>query len=636
MEEHRQSTDRNAGLIPSEVSIPDGYLAIRVLSERNGSWVYLARNQNAEHCCLKIQKLAVPASLDEILETRSALVRISESSGFVRIRKWGHCKKTLAVWEELDLADDLVSGKAFDPSNEQTYTPLTLAAYVRENGSVPTIQIIEWGIQISRALVKLHESGMFHRDIKPVNILIQRGQCVIADYGSVGKAGSSIEFPGTEGYVPPDGMGSAALDVFALGRSLYEAWTGLDRFQFPSLPKGLVDSPNWKTHGWQLNKILSEAADKRVSHRIPTAKILLEKLEIALKPKRTISRRKLIAGFAYAAIGTGGFYIWKSLPPYKAVWKRLPPERFGYEQFHASELTCDWKNKILYSIHSDTRASVVQAYDLKTFTHREYSFPTTKQPLNFGVYLNEVDELWSAEHVSGKISRFISSSKSVLRYERPDLEFSGFTGRPYFNPITNRVGHFAGYGNFRCHSQRHEFNASSQEWILIKEDSQSIPSPRCFDSQTSFVARRNAGNPSLIVYGGIGNATGKQYDRMPALKWYDGKFYPLNDLWELDFRSNQWRQLLGLQSFNPTALKSIVCHDSTDSILFLTGSEPGNPREAKFYRTSGRTGEIPIPIPNLGERIELFRCWCLIQNPETQDLWVFADEGVYSVTLKAA
>jgi hypothetical protein len=43
--------------------------------------------------------------------------------------------------------------------------------------------------------------------------------------------------------------------------------------------------------------------------------------------------------------------------------------------------------------------------------------------LNFGVYLEEVDELWAAEHVTGKISRFVASSKTVLRYDKPDLGF---------------------------------------------------------------------------------------------------------------------------------------------------------------------------------------------------------------------
>jgi hypothetical protein len=34
--------------------------------------------------------------------------------------------------------------------------------------------------------------------------------------------------------------------------------------------------------------------------------------------------------------------------------------------------------------------------------------------------------------------------------------------------------------------------------------------------------------------------------------------------------------------------------------------------------------------------IPLFRCWTLLVEPDTQDFWVFADEGVFAVSVRPA
>ena len=609
--------------------LPQGYKTLRILSERHGSWVYLAVNPGQRPCCLKVQRLAHAAAVDSMAENRTLLSSLCSKGAFIGLKGWGIEQTQSIVWEELELADDAISGKPFFAGDVDHYTPLTLAAYVRENGPVPTQLLVQWAIGLAEALAKLHEAGLYHRDIKPANLLICRGNCVIADYGSVGAAGSSIEFPGTEGYVPPDGMGSPALDVFALGRTLYEAWTGLDRFQFPSLPPRIFEASDWQTHGWQLNQILSEAAEKRPSHRIPSAEVLLGRLQAAKTPRGRLSRRKVIAGAAAMVAGGIGAYIYKSLPPFKAVWKRLPPKRFGYEHFYASELTCDWKNKLLYSIYTDARATFVQSINLNTFKHEEYSFPPMKHTIAGGVFLESVEQVWGVENVTGNLVRFDPNQKTVSVVDEHPLNFLGFTGKCYINTVSKRVGQFGGYGDFKCHNQRREFDVSNNEWILAQEESHQLPYPRNPDL---FLCRSKQSD-KIILFGGNGNVSGKQSDRVPSLKGYNGKYYPLNDLWELDFKSNQWRQLLEPQKFNPTGLKAIICHKPSDSILFLTGSESGRPQPAQFHRSSGRVGEVPKPLPNEGESIEMFQYWCVLVNPENEQLMVFADEGVFEVSI---
>ena len=52
------------------------------------------------------------------------------------------------------------------------------------------------------------------------------GRPKLADIGLVTDASDARSFVGTEGYLPPEGPGTPAADIFALGKGLYEAPSG--------------------------------------------------------------------------------------------------------------------------------------------------------------------------------------------------------------------------------------------------------------------------------------------------------------------------------------------------------------------------------------------------------------------------
>ncbi len=74
-----------------------------------------------------------------------------------------------------------------------------------------------------------------HRDVKPSNVIFVNGRPKLADIGLVTDASDQCSIVGTEGYLPPEGPGTPQADIFALGKVLYEAVTGMDRREFPEL-----------------------------------------------------------------------------------------------------------------------------------------------------------------------------------------------------------------------------------------------------------------------------------------------------------------------------------------------------------------------------------------------------------------
>jgi WD40 repeat protein len=141
---------------------------------------------------------------------------------------------------------------------------------------------------LARALGSLHANGLVHRDIKPSNIVVVGGVPKLADVGLVAAASEGLTFVGTEGFVPPEGPGAPAADVFSLGKVLYELATGLDRQDFPRLPPNLSAWPDRRSL-LELNEVLLRACEPIATNRFGNASTLLDEL-LLLQAGKSVRR----------------------------------------------------------------------------------------------------------------------------------------------------------------------------------------------------------------------------------------------------------------------------------------------------------------------------------------------------------
>ena len=226
----------------------------------------------------------------------------------------------------MELGDDVLTGREINPIE---YEARTLRSDTKRalGKRLETDHCIDVGVRLAEALRHLHDHGLAHRDVKPANVIFVGGKAKLADIGLVATRGQRT-FVGTEGFVPPEGPGSAQADVYSLGKVLYEIATGKDRMDFPELPDEMPSKAERKR--WlALNQIICETCEPQLSkRRISTAGELADALRRLQDGKRRRRRRPVGAFFATLLIagvlGQGAWEVLKSSP-----WARFddrPPE----------------------------------------------------------------------------------------------------------------------------------------------------------------------------------------------------------------------------------------------------------------------------------------------------------------------
>lgn len=148
----------------------------------------------------------------------------------------------------------------------KTYRPDTLGNRLA-TGSIkldPLLKIIN---PLLDGLEVLHKSGLVHHDIKPENIIFVEGTPKLSDVGLV--SGTTHGSAGTPGFVPkiltgdvPGIHPSNYTDLYAMGKVIYCALTGLDAKEFPIWPSAML-SPAYRAINHFLLNVCSENPQER-------------------------------------------------------------------------------------------------------------------------------------------------------------------------------------------------------------------------------------------------------------------------------------------------------------------------------------------------------------------------------------
>ena len=272
--------------------VPDHDL-LRCIGKGAYGEVWLARNVIGTYHAVKIvyhNDFSTTASYAREFKGIQRYMPISlNHAGLVHILHTGRNDEAGYYYCIMEAGDDELAGQSINP---ETYSPRNLAKDLRKRGKIPVDECVSMTLTLADALDFLHQHRLIHRDIKPSNIIFVNAVPKLADIGLVtdmGGTGKTMTYIGTDGYIAPEGPGTAAADIYSLGKVMYEASMGRDREQFPELPTSLADRTD-SAALVQLNSIILKACEENVGKRYQSASELRADLldlqrRFALPPK---------------------------------------------------------------------------------------------------------------------------------------------------------------------------------------------------------------------------------------------------------------------------------------------------------------------------------------------------------------
>ncbi len=197
----------------------------------------------------------------------------------------------------------------------------SLAGRLTAQGTLELKEILRIGMQAAAGLAAAHEQGLVHRDVKPANILLEKGieRAVLTDFG-LARAADDVTLTrwgviaGTPQYMSPEQARGEPLDgrsdLFSLGCVLYEMATGVSPFRTDSMLatlRRLVDdapqsmaSIHPELPPWFI-AIVDRLLEKNPAARFNSAKEVSELLEGCLAHVQQPQNVPLPAGLAVPA-----------------------------------------------------------------------------------------------------------------------------------------------------------------------------------------------------------------------------------------------------------------------------------------------------------------------------------------------
>ncbi len=253
----------------SDPQLPAGFRLLRRLGTSPLSEVFLVRDPGGEQRALKLLRPSV-ASDPRVLERwRREQQLLKEIDHPNLVRSFGE----LQVEDRPGLLLEFIEGASLRDRLRQ--------------GALEWEQAARIGVQVARALERIHRHGAVHRDVKPHNVLLDpRRGAVLADLGLVrrredptltrqGAALGSPAYMSPEQARDPSESGPQA-DVYSLGATLHHALSGKP----PFLGSGV---------GEVIHRVL-HLEPEPLPERVPEPLVRVLELAMAKEPPRRYSR----------------------------------------------------------------------------------------------------------------------------------------------------------------------------------------------------------------------------------------------------------------------------------------------------------------------------------------------------------
>ncbi len=185
---------------------------------------------------------------------------------------------------------------------------ITLKEYIDEKRILPWREAVDYAVQIAKGLEQAHKNSIIHRDIKPHNIIMNKGGVLkVTDFG-IARANVQATMTcedtaiGSVHYISPEqargGYTDERSDIYSLGIVLYEMLTGKVPFDSERpvtvAIMHLQDKPvppreHNITIPLPLEKVVLKAMSKEVLGRYSTVSEMIKDLEEILKdPSREV------------------------------------------------------------------------------------------------------------------------------------------------------------------------------------------------------------------------------------------------------------------------------------------------------------------------------------------------------------
>lgn len=222
----------------------------------------------------------------------------------------------------MELGDDFHTGVEINPVEYEART-LRSDLVTADGAPIDIDFCLDVAARLADALAYLHVRDLAHRDVKPANVIFVGGKAKLADIGLVAPRDQRT-FVGTEGFVPPEGPGSAQADLYSLGKVLYEMMTGKDRLQFPELPDELPQGDKRKL--WlSMNQLICDVCEPKKSKRTIITAIAfsdaVKRLQQGkkLRKRRNATTRRYSVILSSVAVIAGGVLYFK---PWENFFRR--------------------------------------------------------------------------------------------------------------------------------------------------------------------------------------------------------------------------------------------------------------------------------------------------------------------------